>query len=202
MLALVAVLPVLAGLGVSAMPADLATRQVEQHFRVHPAGDDTLCLTAQGGSPKAGDAVELSKCFGDNNAYTGSEIWTLDGSGSKIKLTSFENLCLTLGTSSSGEINTPLLGPCSDEFIAEWTYSADTEKEGSFSTVLGRTSYCLDVDAGSKAVDGEPYGKEKNLNSGECADGNDNQKFTVESASAPNANSAVRRIGAVLHKSS
>ncbi|OCF30553.1 hypothetical protein I316_07821 [Kwoniella heveanensis BCC8398] len=71
------------------------------YSRIHPKGDESLCLTVQGGEPKAGDVVHISQCFGDGDPYESAQTWsipTLDDNA-EIKLSSSQNqdLCLSSG---------------------------------------------------------------------------------------------------------
>ncbi|WVF71210.1 hypothetical protein IAT40_006010 [Kwoniella sp. CBS 6097] len=129
---LTALLPLLASatLGVQAVTllggkARLSSRDEGQeglpYTWIHPNGDEGLCLAAQGGQLKAGDAVHISTCFGDDDQYGAVQTWSIPffGDFAEIKLSQNESLCLSEEFRPRGEPSKLYLLSC--RFATKWT---------------------------------------------------------------------------------
>ncbi|WVQ99657.1 hypothetical protein IAU59_006796 [Kwoniella sp. CBS 9459] len=202
--ALSALLPILAtaALGVQAVAlaggkARLSSRQDDQggkYSRIHPNGNEDLCLTVQ----KANSmplTIHLygikcqtcsSKCFGDGHPYQAVETWTIspaiNGLG-QIKLSQNDQLCLNTGYTDKFGENSMILSPCIDS--VQWNVSGLGGGATTVRTQFGSTWYCVDVKEGSEPFGADPYGWEKETQRWQCADGNTNQQWTIENIPYP-----------------
>ncbi|WVF71209.1 hypothetical protein IAT40_006009 [Kwoniella sp. CBS 6097] len=87
------------------------------YSRIHPNGDNDLCLTVADGKLEALGRVQISKCFGDGNPYQAVETWAIPsfGDGVEIKLSQNQNesLCL-INEESHDSLSGLMIGVCRD----------------------------------------------------------------------------------------
>lgn len=142
--------------------------------RLHPNGQNNLCVTVQNGYAAQGAEVAISACMTPSfdNEYTGNfELFDLPAGGKGNVRLHGTNKCLDAGSNPANGGGLKIWDCYEGLFQQTWDLTSGSIKLSS--------NQCVDVVEGSGPDQTKPYNSLKDLQIYQCYDGNTNQKFNT-----------------------
>ncbi|KZP11094.1 carbohydrate-binding module family 13 protein [Athelia psychrophila] len=152
----------------------LATQVHAAGRLLHPNGNTNECLAVGNGYAAKGTIVEIIDCFAfDDPEFGHLQLWTLgrDKPG-QVKLNGTD-YCLDAGNPYPANGLPATIKKCDHDIAQTWYYTDDNRIS------LYGYGYCLDVVAGSKTVNQNPYSQLHTVQIWKCTDGDTQQAWTA-----------------------